>query len=120
MTGAIHPRRLVGQLMVAAVLLQGVLGLVPHTHHDDVADRTAADGAPGGSFMQPELVAVSDHPGPRSCLACVVTTVAFARADHAVPVGCPAASPATDVQPSRTISPPRPWRQPLRGPPLDL
>lgn len=106
--------------MAAAVLLQGVMGLLPHTHHDDAAYRTAAAGEPCGSSSQPDVLAVSDHPGAPTCLACVVTTVAFARADHAVPVGCPAASPATDVQPSRTISPPRPWRQPLRGPPLDL
>ena len=120
MTGAIHPRRLIGQLMVAAVLLQGVVGLVPHTHHGDVADRTAAAGEPRGSSMQPELLAVSDHSGPRSCLACVVTTAAFGSADQALQLGCLTASPAIDVRPSRTIAPPRPWQQPLRGPPLAL
>lgn len=110
-------RRAVVPLLAAAVLLQGVAGLVPHDH---TADRvlTAPDlQQPAPSRTQVSVLPVAKRVPESRCLACVITPLAFAPPDDTPPLAIGATSMPAIVESVAAAALPRLWRCPLRGPP---
>lgn len=120
MTATTDLRGLAGPLMAAAMLLQGVVGLAPHTHHYQSAAGSATANEHRGSPARPEVNPIPEQTSGSSCLACVVTSVAFERVDQSLRLGTLASSPTMAALPANDASTPRLWRHPLRGPPLPV
>jgi hypothetical protein len=120
MTGPAKLRRLVVPLLAASVLLQGMLGLAPHTHDDQVAAGAAAADEHRCSPDRPEVIPLPEQTSGIACLACVVTSVAFDRADVSLRLGTLSSSPTVAVLLAEDLSTPRLWQRPLRGPPIPV
>jgi|APIni6443716594_1056825.scaffolds.fasta_scaffold808419_2 hypothetical protein len=111
-------RRAIVPLLAALVVVQGVLGLVPHQHHPGAHLVATPLPAPCSSPDRPQITPSVDKSHPATfCLACVITLSAFAQPDEApsltVSSSCPASTPLT--RPAVCL--PRPWRCLQRGPP---
>lgn len=110
-------RRVMVPLLAANVLAQGIASLVPHQHSPETVlgrhESPEHRGVPGSREVAP----VGDRLPASTCLACVVTPLAFADAEAAPsPARVEACSPA-DSRSVNSTSLPRLWRRPLRGPP---
>lgn len=111
-------RRAIVPLLAALVVVQGVLGLVPHQHHPEAHLGATPSPVPCSSADRPQIgPAVDESHSATFCLACVITPSAFAHPDETpsltVSSSCPASTPLT--RPAVCL--PRPWRCLQRGPP---
>jgi hypothetical protein len=111
-------RRTAIPLLAAAMLVQGVVGLAPHDHRPETVRC-----APELGQHSPEapdavsIAAVAERLPASSCLACVITPLAFAQPEAALPPAVETASAPAASRPFDAVSLPRLWRSPLRGPP---
>ena len=110
--------RAIVPLVAALVVVQGVLGLVPHQHHPGAHLGATPLPAPNEGVGRPQLSPpASESLRVSFCLACVITPSAFAQPDETpsltVSSSCPASTPLTRL----AVCLPRPWRCLQRGPP---
>ncbi len=111
-------RRAIVPLLAAAVLVQGVLGLVPHQHHPEALPGATPTSAPCSSPDRPRIAPAVDESHPATfCLACVITPSAFAQPDEAPSLVCLTSCPAAAPVAREAACLPRHWRSFQRGPP---
>jgi len=104
-------------LLAGAVLVQGAVSLVPHDHHPATVIGSLTPATHRCAPDRPELAPISESLPASTCLACVITPLAFAQPDAAFSLACLSSSSAATMLLPPAVSLPRPWRCQLRGPP---
>jgi len=110
--------RAIVPLLAAAVLVQGVLGLVPHQHRLVAHLGATPSSVPSSSADRSQIgPAVGESHSATFCLACVITPSVFAQPDEAPSLACLASCPAAAPLAREAACLPRSWRSFQRGPP---
>lgn len=109
--------RILAPAIVAVLIVQGMLGLLPHDHRSEaVADLSPSTSQSSRADCH-QVGSVRGHLPSSTCLLCVAATTVFAQPDRsAAPLPDPTACPTATAS-SETPSIPGPWRYPHRGPP---
>jgi len=110
--------RIVLPIVVGVLMLQGIVGLVPHQHNVATVRTVVGLADHWCSRDAAEVFPVAEVHVPAPCLACLVPAPAF---DRTVTLPATATGPSEFDEPSlsdKPSSPARHWRRQLRAPPF--
>lgn len=117
MSSSSPTRRFLLPVVIGGLLLQGVVGMVPHHHAAELTHTGVSLANHWCSHTVPELFPAPASDRTAICLVCVIPTPAFDQPTDGTLVVAQISTAAEPVASDRSGSLARRWQHQLRGPP---